>query len=101
MKNHSDAKTYLITGAAKSSLAALTKTWALEFAPYQITVNTVAPGPVHTESFAENYPKNSPEEKAFLAALPLKRAGLLEEKASFITGQTLFVDGGGSIGAVT
>ncbi len=54
---------------------------------------------------AQNYPPNSPE----AGALPLKRIGFpqegaysigffLDERASFITGQTLFVDGGGSIG---
>lgn len=95
--------------AAKAALVALTRTWALELADYQITVNAVAPGPIATESFAFNYPKNSPEEKELISALPLKRMGspeevayaigcFLDERAGFITGQTLFVDGGGSIG---
>lgn len=95
--------------AAKAGLIALTRTWALELAPYQITVNAVAPGPIQTESFAEIYPQGSEQEQRLLAGLPLKRAGLPEEvayaigfflndQASFITGQTLFVDGGGSIG---
>jgi NAD(P)-dependent dehydrogenase (short-subunit alcohol dehydrogenase family) len=97
--------------AAKAALTALTKTWALELAAYQITVNTVAPGPIQTESFEQNYPKGSSEEQQLIAALPLKRAGLpeevayaigcfLDERAGFMTGQTLFVDGGGSIGHV-
>ena len=95
--------------AAKAALVALTRTWALELADYQITVNAVAPGPIATESFAFNYPKHSPEEKELISALPLKRTGspeevayaigcFLDERAGFITGQTLFVDGGGSIG---
>ena len=94
--------------AAKASLVALTRTWALELAPYQITVNAVAPGPIQTESFVENYPKGSEEEKRLIGGLPLKRVGLpeeiayaigffLDERAGFITGQTLLVDGGGSI----
>lgn len=96
--------------AAKAGLVALTRTWALELAAYQITVNAIAPGPIQTESFEQNYPTGSPEEQQLISALPLKRAGLpeevayaigcfLDERASFITGQTLFVDGGGSIGS--
>lgn len=97
--------------AAKSGLIGLTRTWALELAPYQITVNAVAPGPIQTESFSKNYPKGSVEEEKLIASLPLKRAGLpeeiafaigffLDERAGFVTGQTLFVDGGGSVGHV-
>lgn len=97
--------------AAKSGLIGLTKTWALELAPYQITVNAVAPGPIQTESFSKNYPKGSVEEERLIGSLPLKRAGLpdeiafaigffLDERAGFVTGQTLFVDGGGSVGGV-
>ena len=97
--------------AAKSGLIGLTRTWALELAPYQITVNAIAPGPIQTESFLKNYPKGSVEEEKLIASLPLKRAGLpdeiafaigffLDERAGFVTGQTLFVDGGGSVGHV-
>jgi len=97
--------------AAKSGLIGLTKTWALELAPYQITVNAVAPGPIQTESFSKNYPKGSVEEERLIGSLPLERAGLsdeiafaigffLDERAGFVTGQTLFVDGGGSVGGV-
>lgn len=96
--------------AAKSGLVGLTRTWALELAPYKITVNAIAPGPIQTESFVQNYPKGSVEEQQLIDALPLKRAGrpeeiafaigfFLDERASFVTGQTLFVDGGGSIGS--
>ena len=98
--------------AAKASLVALARTWALEFAEYNITVNVVAPGPVQTEAFSNNYPKGSVEEQRLIAALPLRRIGLpeevayaiaffLDERASFITGQTLFVDGGGSVGVAS
>lgn len=97
--------------AAKASLVALTRTWALELAPFNITVNAVAPGPIQTEAFYENYSKGSNEEKQLLSTIPLNRLGMpdeiayaigffLNERASFITGQTLFVDGGGSIGSV-
>ncbi len=97
--------------AAKASLVALTKTWALELAPFNIMVNAVAPGPIQTESFYNNYPKGGHKEKQLLSTIPLNRLGMpdevayaigffLNERASFITGQTLFVDGGGSIGIV-
>lgn len=98
--------------AAKSGLIGLTKTWSLELAPHQITVNAIAPGPIQTESFVNHYPAGSPEEEKLISSLPLGRAGLpeeiayaigffLDERAGFITGQTLFVDGGGSIGRVS
>ena len=95
--------------AAKAGLTALTRTWALELAKTGITVNSIAPGPIETEAFALNYPKGSIEEQNILATIPMGRIGLpeevafavnffLDEHAGFITGQTLFVDGGGSIG---
>jgi 3-oxoacyl-[acyl-carrier protein] reductase len=95
--------------AAKSAMISFTRTWALELAEAGITVNAVAPGPVETEMFRENTPAGSEAEKRFLSLIPMKRLGkpnelaatiefLLSDDAGFITGQTLFVDGGGSIG---
>lgn len=94
--------------AAKSALNGLTKTWALELAPYGITVNTIAPGPVDTELFRENHPHGSQSEQNVIDKIPLSRLAtpqeiaaltmfLLGENASFITGQILTVDGGLSI----
>jgi len=95
--------------AAKSAMVGLTRTWALELAETGITVNAVAPGPVETEMFRENTPAGSEAEQRFLSLIPMKRLGkpdelaatiafLLSDDAGFMTGQTLFVDGGGSIG---
>lgn len=94
--------------AAKAALNGLTSTWALELAPYNITVNTVAPGPVETELFRANHPAGSQAEQTALGSIPMGRLGqpqdvaaavafLLGDDAGFITGQILGVDGGGSI----
>ena len=89
--------------AAKGGVIALTKGMALDHADQQIRVNCVAPGPVLTPLMRRN---RTPEEiEGFAQFNPLKKVGLPEEladaitylasdQASFITGQTLNVDGG-------
>lgn len=95
--------------AAKAAMISFTRTWALELASTGITVNAVAPGPTETELFRANTPAGSEAERRFLSLVPMRRFGkpdelaaaiafLLSEEAAFITGQTLFVDGGASIG---
>jgi NAD(P)-dependent dehydrogenase (short-subunit alcohol dehydrogenase family) len=95
--------------AVKGAVTSLTRTWAMELAEAGITVNAVAPGPVETEMFRQNTPAGSEAEGRFLSLIPMRRLGkpeeiaaaiafLLSDEASFITGQTLFVDGGGSVG---
>jgi NAD(P)-dependent dehydrogenase (short-subunit alcohol dehydrogenase family) len=90
-------------GTSKAALAHLTKQQAAELASLNIRVNAVAPGPVDT---AMARAVHSPEIRAdYRDAIPLARYGLEEElaqaivflcgdKASYITGQTLAVDGG-------
>lgn len=95
--------------AAKSALVGCTRTWALELAPDGITVNAVAPGPISTELFHHSRPPGSDAEHAVLTSIPAGRLGapadvaaavqfLLSDDAGFITGQTLNVDGGLSLG---
>jgi NAD(P)-dependent dehydrogenase (short-subunit alcohol dehydrogenase family) len=90
-------------GTSKAGLAHLTQQQAIEFASLGIRVNAVAPGPVDT---AMAKAVHTPEIRAaYHEAIPLNRYGLEEElaeaifflcsdRASYITGQTLAVDGG-------
>lgn len=95
--------------AAKSAMVSFTRTWGLELAQTGITVNAVAPGPTETKLFRDVNPPGSISERRYLDAIPMNRFGkpeelaaaiafLLSEDAGFMTGQTLFVDGGASIG---
>jgi NAD(P)-dependent dehydrogenase (short-subunit alcohol dehydrogenase family) len=90
-------------GTSKAGLAHLTKQLAVELAALGIRVNAVAPGPVETAMARQVH---TPEIRAdYHDAIPLNRYGLEEEladavfflcseRASYITGQVLAVDGG-------
>ncbi len=89
--------------AAKAGVIALTKTLALELAPYHINVNAVAPGIVDTPLIA---PRRTREEVAAMGArIPWGRVGqpddvaqvvlfLASSAAEYMTGQTFFINGG-------
>ncbi len=91
--------------ASKHAVEGLTKSAALEGAAAGVRVNAVAPGPVATEML-DRFTGGSEEAKAgFLSTMPAKRAGTPEEiaqtivflagdKARFLTGQSVAVDGG-------
>lgn len=93
--------------AAKAAVNSLTRTLALEMAP-AIRVNAIAPGPIRTQNFDESIRLDEARAEAFLTslAIPLKRYGtpadigaaavfLASPAASWITGQCLYVTGGG------
>ena len=99
-------------GATKAGMIGLARSWALEFAPLGVTVNVVAPGPIgDTEMFRGVIPAGDPREQSLAASIPMKRLGRSDDVAravmffadrqnDFITGQTLYVCGGASIGSL-
>jgi 3-oxoacyl-[acyl-carrier protein] reductase len=97
--------------AAKAGVISLTRTLALELAPYQITVNCISPGFIDTQMSRKSYPEGSPERTQFISGIPLGRAGkpedvahavlfLASDEAGWITGQNIFVCGGMSLGSI-
>jgi NAD(P)-dependent dehydrogenase (short-subunit alcohol dehydrogenase family) len=90
--------------ASKHAVEGLTKSAALEAAAFGVRVNAVAPGPVET-AMLNRLLADTERKAAFLAAVPLKRAGTPEEiadaivfvssdKSSFMTGEVLRINGG-------
>jgi NAD(P)-dependent dehydrogenase (short-subunit alcohol dehydrogenase family) len=90
--------------ASKHAVEGLTKSAALEAAASSVRVNAVAPGPVDTEMLSR-FTVTADRKAALVAGVPLKRMGRPEEiaqtivflasdKAPFITGQIIGVDGG-------
>lgn len=95
--------------ATKAGIGGLTRTWALELAPHGITVNSISPGPTATEMFEHTNPVGSPGRIAIERSVPMGRLAtpadiaaatgfLAGPDATFITGQTLSVCGGITIG---
>jgi 3-oxoacyl-[acyl-carrier protein] reductase len=96
--------------AAKASLMAMTRVWAMELGPHGITCNMVAPGPIDTPMIRRNNPQSPPHVQNLINASPVRRIGtaedvahavefFLSERAGYITGQVLYVCGGLSLGS--
>ncbi len=98
--------------ATKAAMIAMTRTWALELGEHGITVNAIAPGPIAaTEMFHNVFPEDDPKIREIAESIPVKRVGtpgdvaratlfLASPENGFITGQTLFVCGGASLGSL-
>jgi 3-oxoacyl-[acyl-carrier protein] reductase len=101
-----------VYSATKAAMLGLARTWALELGPHGITANVVAPGPIEaTEVFHDIIPRDSPKLPGIIESIPVKRLGRPEDvarailffadpSAGFVTGQTLFVCGGTSVGSI-
>lgn len=99
---HTGSPGYAHYGATKSGVLGLMRTAAVEIAKDNITINAVLPGNIYTDALEElgkDYLQN------MIGAIPMGRFGtpedishavlfLASDEASFITGQTLVVDGG-------
>ena len=93
-----------VYSATKGAVSALSRSLAVEYAPYGIRVNTLLPGYVET-ALIGRYLKNPGIAKALLTQTPLRRFGtpedianaalfLASDEAAYITGAALNVDGG-------
>jgi 3-oxoacyl-[acyl-carrier protein] reductase len=102
-----------VYSATKAGMISLARTWSLELAQHGITANAVAPGPIaETEMFHDIIPRDSAKFDSLAKSIPVGRAGtpadvaraimfFASPEASFVTGQTLFVCGGTSVGSIT
>jgi 3-oxoacyl-[acyl-carrier protein] reductase len=97
--------------ATKAGMIGLARVWALELGAYGITSNVIAPGPIGTKLFEDANPAESPRTQAILAGIPVGRMGtpedvahstahFLDKGSDFVTGQTLYVCGGVTVGKV-
>jgi 3-oxoacyl-[acyl-carrier protein] reductase len=101
-----------VYAATKAAMLGMARTWALELGAHGITANVIAPGPIEaTDVFHDIIPRDSPKLPAIIAAIPVRRLGRPEDvaravmffaapEAGFVTGQTLFVCGGTSVGSI-
>jgi len=94
--------------SAKAGVIAMSRTLAVEWARYNIRVNTVAPGPFRSEGTDKNLWTNDELRARLTAAVPLGRFGtasevadsicyLASDYASWVTGHMLVIDGGWSL----
>jgi len=96
----------------KAGMFGMARTWALELGADGITANVVAPGPIVTDMFHEVVPREPAALDATAAKIPVGRLGTPDDVAravmffvapgsGFVTGQSLYVCGGTSVGSIT
>lgn len=94
--------------AAKGGIEAATRTMAIEWAPHNIRVNAVVPGWINTRLNRQNIASGNTSAEGVLKAIPMARFGepaevasvvtfLMSPQSSYITGQSLVIDGGALI----
>ncbi len=92
------------SAASKAALEAMAKSLAMQLASQQITVNTIIPGYIKKDGI-NHTPVNESTRNKLINRIPMKRFGLpaevaglinylISEEASYITGQSLAIDGG-------
>jgi NAD(P)-dependent dehydrogenase (short-subunit alcohol dehydrogenase family) len=95
--------------ASKAALMGMTRVWALELGAHGITANAIGPGPIRTELFDQANPPGSERTNAIINGIPVRRIGMpddvangvsffLDPRSGFVTGQTLYVCGGMTVG---
>ncbi len=97
---------YVVPSAmSKSAINAMTKSLAVEWGPYNIRVNAIAPGPFPTEgAWARLSPKGDLDNDSSYSTIPLGRVGemselqnlasfLMADGCDYLTGQTIAIDG--------
>ena len=98
---------YGVYSISKTALETFTRILSKEEGQHGIRVHAVAPGPIHTDMLQESLAKLGPERaQAFIKSVPLGRMGepreiaevvafLVSDAASYMTGQVVYVNGGG------
>lgn len=97
-----------VYAVTKAGVSHLTRVLALEWAPYHINVNAIAPAPTITDINRKYFEEHPDDLQKRIQSVPMGRLGdpkdyagmaiLLASKASdFVTGQTIFVDGGSNL----
>jgi len=91
--------------ASKAGIISLTQTLAVEWAPYNIRVNAIAPGFIMTPAITKTAPESSDLRQSQLKRIPLGRFGkpedivgvaifLASDASAYVTGETIVVNGG-------
>ena len=102
------AGTRSVYATSKAGVSNLTRALAYEWAKYNVTVNAIAPGTIHSEMNRKFFEENPEVLAEIVKTIPKGRAGypsdlvsaalfLASDNSDFVTGHVLFVDGGTSI----